>query len=303
VAHAVSASYFRSDHMSPPAMAMAVLLHASVALALWWMSTHQRPETPPLEAIEVSIERPKPPEPPPPAPPPRPTPQSTQPVRPFMPPPADIISNKPTQVPSTIEQWQQQALPPQPPAATEPAPATPAAAVPPPPPQQHKPIEFPKPPPLPQVQTPAPPAPPPPAAKPPPPPQTQPRPSPLAPQPHRPSPNSQAAVPAPSPLVNPADVVNRGRAQDVYLWQVVRKVMNYHYQASANVEQGTTVARITIARDGRLLEASIAISSGYPQLDKGVLDGLRAGSPYAPLPPEIPGASATFNLPLVSRHR
>ena len=116
-------------------------------------------------------------------------------------------------------------------------------------------------------------------------------------------PNEQAAAAAPSPFVNPADVVNRGRAQDVYLWQVVRKVMNYHYQASANVEQGTTVARITVARDGRLLDVSIAISSGYPQLDKGVLDGLRAGSPYAPLPPEIPGERVTFTVPLVSRHR
>jgi hypothetical protein len=33
-----------------------------------------------------------------------------------------------------------------------------------------------------------------------------------------------------------------------------------------------------------------------------VLAGVRAGSPYAPLPAEIQGASATFTLPLVSRN-
>ena len=299
MAHAVSDSYFRSDHMSPQAMALAALLHALAAFALWWMSTHQRPEMPAPEAIEVTIEQQKPPEPPPPKQQtPQPTPP-TPPVRLGMAPPADIISNKPTQVPSTLGDWQK-ALPPQPQASEEPAPAKPWEPL---PPSTAKPFERPKaappPPPAAAPAKPAP-APPQPQAKPTPPP-PQPRPSPLASQPHRPSPDSQAA--APSPLVNPADVVNRGRAQDVYLWQVVRKVMNYHYQATANVEQGTTVARITIARDGRLLEASIAISSGYPALDKGVIDGQRAGSPYAPLPPEIPGDRATFNLPLVSRHR
>jgi protein TonB len=35
-------------------------------------------------------------------------------------------------------------------------------------------------------------------------------------------------------------------------------------------------------------------------MDQGVLAGVRAGAPYAPLPPDIKGDSATFTLPLVS---
>ncbi len=60
------------------------------------------------------------------------------------------------------------------------------------------------------------------------------------------------------------------------------------------------MVRVVIARDGRLLDAQIVSSSGQPEMDRGVLGGVRAGSPYAPLPDNIKGASATFTLPLVS---
>ena len=65
MAHAVSASYLRSEHMSPQGMALALLLHALVAFFLWWMS-HNLPPIPLSEdVVEVSFEQPKPPEPPP----------------------------------------------------------------------------------------------------------------------------------------------------------------------------------------------------------------------------------------------
>ena len=54
---------------------------------------------------------------------------------------------------------------------------------------------------------------------------------------------------------------------------------------------------------GRLLDVVVSQSSGYPEFDRGVLAGVRSGSPYAPLPPEIQGASATFTLPLISVQR
>lgn len=103
--------------------------------------------------------------------------------------------------------------------------------------------------------------------------------------------------------MNPADVYSRARIQDNYLWQVVRKLQGYRYQANVDARQGLTVVRVVIARDGRLLDASIAQSSGVPEFDKGVLAGVRAGSPYEPLPAEIKGANATFSLPLVSTRR
>ena len=47
--------------MSPPALALAILLHALVVLALWWMSQNRSALPPAEEAIEVSFEQPKPP--------------------------------------------------------------------------------------------------------------------------------------------------------------------------------------------------------------------------------------------------
>ena len=127
------------------------------------------------------------------------------------------------------------------------------------------------------------------------------RPSPLAaPSQRPPSAAPRAEEVSPSPFVNPADSYNRARISDNYLWQVVRKLAGYRYHARANVSEGITVVRIAIARDGRLLDVGIAQSSGVPAFDEGVLAGVRAGSPYAPLPPEIKGEQATFTLPLVS---
>ncbi len=100
--------------------------------------------------------------------------------------------------------------------------------------------------------------------------------------------------------MNPAGAYNHARVADNYLWQVARKLVGYQYEANVSVSRGTTVVRVVIARNGRLLDVSIARSSGVPEFDRGVLAGVRAGSPYAPLPDDIKGASATFDLPLVS---
>ena len=143
---------------------------------------------------------------------------------------------------------------------------------------------------------------PPPAMPTPPPQRPELRPSPLTTSPQRPPPPAvaHAEEPSPSPFVNPADTYNRARVSDNYLWQVIAKLSGYHYYARVNVTQGITVVRVVIARDGRLLDIGIARSSGYPAFDNGVVAGVRAGSPYAPLPPEIKGDRATFTLPLVS---
>jgi protein TonB len=61
-----------------------------------------------------------------------------------------------------------------------------------------------------------------------------------------------------------------------------------------------TVVQIVIARDGRLLDVRVTQSSGVAEMDQGVLNGVRQGSPYTPLPPEIAGDRASFTLPLVS---
>ena len=264
--------------MSPPALALAVLLHVVVALALWWMSLN-RPDLPPAEeAIEVTVEQPKPPEPPPqpeqaPQPPPPPLQQGLS-------PPAPLTSDRPTQVPPAPEQ---------PKAAPAPSP---------PPLQEATPAPQPQPPPQEHAFVAPPPRPPPPAPRP------ELQPSPLTPAPQRrPPAAAPAEPPSAHPFVNPADAYARARISDNYLWQVIRKLQGYSYHANVTARQGLTVVRVVIARDGRLLDVDVTQSSGVPEFDRGVIAGVRAGSPYAPLPPDIKGASATFTLPLISVNR
>lgn len=289
--------------MSPSAVALAALLHALAALALWRMSMIPPRLPPPETPIDVTIEQLKAPEPPPPAapakkepPPPR---APAPPVEPGLRPPAAITADKPTQVPRP--QPPEDVRPPQP-QALEPAVPQPPSTPPPPTPPAAPPKPAPPPSPLalpPQTHgsLPSPPAKPsPPSQRP------ELRPSPLTPpqQQRRPPSVAPAEEPAPTRFVNPADVYNRARVSDNYLWQVIRKLSGYHYYADVKAERGVTVVRVVIARDGRLLDIGIAQSSGYPAFDNGVVAGVRGGSPYAPLPPEIKGDRATFTLPLVS---
>lgn len=103
-----------------------------------------------------------------------------------------------------------------------------------------------------------------------------------------------------SPFVNPADTFNRAQVNDNYLWEVVRKLRGYRYMAHTVATEAVTVVQMVIARDGRLLDARVIRSSGYPEMDNGVLGGVRAGSPYTPLPASINGPSASFTIPIVS---
>lgn len=287
---AASALSHRSDRMSPPALALAVLLHALAILALWWMSVH-RPTPPGEEAVEITFEVPKTPEPPPPPAPPQPKQAPAVQSAPMplgLPPPAPLTSDRPTQVPQAPVQPKELPPTPQLPSSREAA----AAAAATPTPVEPAPVPAPSLPDL-MAARPATPAPHRPDL----------RPSPLTPKPPQPPAAASKEEPSPHPFVNPADAFAKSRLAENYLWQIARKIVGYHYYANTNVRQGTSVVRIVIARDGRLLGAEIIRSSGVPEFDRGVLAGVRAGAPYTPLPPEIKGESASFDLPLVSTNR
>jgi TonB family protein len=349
VAHALSTSSYRSDHLSPSALALAVLLHAAVAAALWWTML-SRPSLPPAEeAIEVTIEQPKPPEPKPPPPPkPEPPKQEAAPKPPEplgLMPEAAITAEKRTQVPTAPVRPNETPAPlpaaqadrpqpfafspaptppptPKPPAEaaarpteTPPTPKPPAEAGVRPPETPQTPFSSPLQAPTLPLPAPTPPTPATPpthalAAPTPPLPRASPapqrpdlRPAPPTASPPRRPPAAASESASTSPFVNPADTYNRARVADNYLWQIARKLQGYRYEAHVNVSHGTTVVRVTIARDGRLLDVEVTGSSGVPEFDRGVLAGVRSGSPYDPLPPDIQGASATFTLPLVSVNR
>lgn len=300
MAHAVSTFSSRSDRLSPAALALAVLLHALVVLALWGLSAHRLPLPPVEEPIDVFFEPPKPP------PPERALQPPTPPIESGLRPPAPGTADRPTQALPAEPLSKAPPVPPPPLPAPMPREASRLPPLQPPPPQPPLPKPFDPPARAEPAPVPAPPLQPllaPPKPPPPPPAERRPelRPSPLTPAPQRRPPAAQPKEePSPHPFVNPADAYSRARVADNYLWQVARKLEGYRYEANVRVSRGVTVVRIVIARDGRLLDVSIARSSGVPEFDRGVLSGVRAGSPYAPLPPNIKGDSASFDLPLVS---
>lgn len=297
--------------MSSAALGLAILLHILVVLAIWWLSQDRFHFTPGEEVVEVTLEPLPKPEPPPPPPPQQQAMQAPPPPIDGLRPPADITADKPTQVPPA-EQSKAPPAPappmeqptPTPPSLLQPAPPVQQAA---PAPQQRTPppaptdLAKPGPTPAPQQQALAAPTPhPPPQA-----PKPELRPSPLTTTPQRRPPAAPPGAEQPSqhPFVNPADTYNRARVSDNYLWQVARKLSGYRYQANTRANEGLTVVKVVIARNGRLLDVSVVRSSGIPEFDQGVLAGVRQGSPYSPLPPDIKGESAAFTLPLVSSRR
>lgn len=345
MAHALSTFSHRSDHLSPSALLLAVLLHALVGLALWWMMLIRPPLAPAEDPVDITFEqpKPKPPEPKPPEPKPEPKQEAApKPPEPLgLMPEAAITADKRTQVPTApvrpnetpaplppaqADRPQPFAFSPAPTPPPTPKPPTPQEAAPPPeapptpkPPAPQEATRLPETPqtpfssPLPTPTPPAPAVPPTHALVAPPPPLPKASPAPQRPDlrpapptsapPRRPAAPAASESPSTSPFVNPADTYNRARVADNYLWQIARKLQGYRYEAHVNVSHGTTVVRVTIARDGRLLDVEVVGSSGVPEFDRGVLAGVRSGSPYEPLPPDIQGASASFTLPLVSVNR
>jgi protein TonB len=94
------------------------------------------------------------------------------------------------------------------------------------------------------------------------------------------------------------------KAEEDYFWQIVQKISQYRYYARSreNTEQGIVVTRMTIARDGRLLDVSLMKSSGFPNLDNGVMEAIRRASPFAPLPADVPRDQQTFVVPISYKH-
>jgi protein TonB len=64
---------------------------------------------------------------------------------------------------------------------------------------------------------------------------------------------------------------------------------------SSKYEKGITVrVRLTIGASGELVSLSVARSSGIPELDEAVTDGVRRAAPFPSLPPEWGKPSWTF---------
>jgi periplasmic protein TonB len=104
---------------------------------------------------------------------------------------------------------------------------------------------------------------------------------------------------APSPLAKAATDYSL-KAQQDYLWQIIRKLSQYRFygRSGEDSERGLVVTQLTVGRDGRLLNAAVARSSGFPTLDRAVLDTVRRASPFPPLPADLAQDSYTFVVPI-----
>ena len=90
------------------------------------------------------------------------------------------------------------------------------------------------------------------------------------------------------------------KSQQDYLWLVIRKLSQHRIQepSRGQMVEGVLIARLAIARDGRLLDVSLANSSGVPGLDGRVVATIRAASPFAPFPADIAADAHTFTVPI-----
>lgn len=267
--------------MSPAALGLALTLHGLAAAVLWWAAPLQ-PTEPPDQAIMVTVDSGAPPtsmdspsddKPAPPAA--AGTPDPAPPEQPRDAPQQALAEPQP-------EQPLAQPVPPQP--SLEQALAPPEEL--PPPTAQ----DFPKP-----VR---------PSVRPPPrppqgvPSQAPPRPSPPAPA--RPPANAPATVPGPSS--NSSDwLIGRSRARNAYLDQVARHTSRYRTYprvAFDNKQEGRVVTRVTIGRDGRLIDVTIGRSSGWPAIDAAEIETIRRSAPFPPVPSDMPGDPLILNLPI-----
>jgi protein TonB len=84
---------------------------------------------------------------------------------------------------------------------------------------------------------------------------------------------------------------------DEYL-ERLRRWLAKHKTHPRDPKPGTVLVDFTIARDGRVLSASIERSSGVPELDALALKMFRDASPVPPLPANFPLQQARLVLPV-----
>jgi periplasmic protein TonB len=103
-----------------------------------------------------------------------------------------------------------------------------------------------------------------------------------------------------SPVTRTATSYSAHQAQQDYLLQIVRRLSQARFTPATREERdrGLVVARLTIGRDGRLVDLALARPSGSPALDRGVMETIRKASPFAPLPAELAADSHTFIVPI-----
>ena len=75
---------------------------------------------------------------------------------------------------------------------------------------------------------------------------------------------------------------------------------NKSYPAAARTrhETGTAEVAFTIDRQGRVVTSRIVRTSGFPALDQETLDTIKRAQPFPEPPPNLPGQTFDFTIPI-----
>lgn len=83
----------------------------------------------------------------------------------------------------------------------------------------------------------------------------------------------------------------------------IEREKSYPRRARMRGVEGLLALQVTISRDGRLLGAGIARSSGEAMLDDAALDAARSVGRYPSAPGDLPGAEFSFVIPIAFQLR
>jgi protein TonB len=78
----------------------------------------------------------------------------------------------------------------------------------------------------------------------------------------------------------------------------LERYKRYPPEAQRARQEGIAYVRFVMARDGRVLVASIERGTGVPSLDREGLDLLRRAEPLPPLPADQPGETMALVVPI-----
>ena len=276
MAHAVSATFTRFEHMSPPAAVGALLLHVLVAFLLWWSSPLHHNDDPADEAIEVTMEAPPPvpkpvpetPKPPPPAPAAKPAPAPPLNMRGLA--PAAPLGER-TQGAGKPSEQAHEAKPVEKVEMPVQANAEPLLSIAPPP----KVLEKPK------DKTPK--------------------------QKHAslasaPSPAEQKADRAAAPM--PGASSRDSNALPNWKSQLVAQIERHkRYPDEARGDRGVVQVAFGVDRSGGVHHPRVVAGSGSSVLDRDAIAWLERSQPLPPPPPEMTGAMISITVPLRYNYR
>jgi len=139
-----------------------------------------------------------------------------------------------------------------------------------------------------------------------------PAPPPRAPEPRKPAaPHLEHAAPGPvtaappkfAPAPAPASSASAPSSDAVPSWQGqllgrLERFKRYPAQAQDRREQGVVYLRFSMDREGRVLSASIAKSSGHDDLDRETLALIHRAEPLPVPPPEVSGDPIDLTVPV-----